>query len=142
MAAASKKRGGGGEKPGLADAALELLAELESTRLDVVLVPAPDQRHSGHMIRVAQEGNCEWYRSLCDEYQSSRRRRSFKSDTKIKRAHTVRALERIIAGSYEGAYAERLMPYVEERLKEMYRHARRAHAHRPRATYYHDAVPF
>ena len=103
------------------EAAFELLVELEGAHLEVVLIPASEQRHIGHCVRAVQEQNCDWYRQLCDEHQSSRRRRSFKSDTRIKRQHTIRALERMSRGDLRGTYAERLKKYVEVKAREMRR---------------------
>jgi hypothetical protein len=102
------------------DAALELLMELENAHLEVVLIPSQDSDCAmrGGMIRAVQESNADWYRSYCDRYQSSRRRRSHKSDTRIKRAHTVKALERVIRGQLDSAYAERLEPFIRQRMKE------------------------
>jgi hypothetical protein len=102
------------------EAVHSLLAELEGARLDVVLIPAPEPRHSGHCIRVAAEYNADWYRELCAEYQSSRRRNRLNdNDTRIKRKDTIRALERALAGHFESAYVDRLMPFIRERMKEM-----------------------
>jgi hypothetical protein len=98
---------------------MELHAELSAHRLEVVLIPAPDPRHRNHKVRCVQDQNPRWYQSLCDRHQSSRRRRSFKSDTRIRREHTLRALERIAGGDTRGSYAERLAPYVEAKVKEL-----------------------
>lgn len=40
------------------------LRQLESQRLVVKLAPAPDPRFDGHMIRVVECKNPEWYRAF------------------------------------------------------------------------------
>ena len=50
-------------------AALEMLHTLDNNRLHVILVDAPEQRFTGHMIRVAAERNVEWYRDLCAAHE-------------------------------------------------------------------------
>ena len=107
----------------LREAAEEMLSELLASRLEVVLIPSRDADCAmrGGMIRAVQEENCEWYQAFCDLYQIRRtkRRWSQKSDTRIKRRHTIAALDRIIAGRYESTYADRLMPLIEERAREI-----------------------
>lgn len=88
-----------------------MLLELESGCLEVVLIPAPDPRHSGHCIRAVQYQNAAWYRKFCSLYPSSRK--GFKTRTRIKRAAAIKALERIIAGNTAGIYAERLLKFIE-----------------------------
>jgi hypothetical protein len=38
--------------------------DLMNNRLTVTLIPAPDPRHTHHMIRVAVSHNPEWYSEL------------------------------------------------------------------------------
>jgi hypothetical protein len=102
----------------LSDAALELLIELESSRLEVVLIPAPEQRHSCHSVRAVQESNAEWYQKMCKRHLRRRKRYS-KPDTLINRAHTIKALERVMEGRIDSLYAERLMPFIKEKAQEM-----------------------
>ncbi len=86
-----------------------MLRELEATRLRVVLIPAPDRRHSGHKIRVVEQRNPAWYRELCANYLTHRsrphRRRPKFVDTLIKRRNVLRALAEISRGG--GKYFER-----------------------------------
>ncbi len=92
-------------------AALEImLAELESTELQVCL--APSKRHDRRewdMIRVCLSRNCTWYRRYCAENPSSRGVRKGKPDTKIRRFNTVRALGQLIAGKPAGKYSNQLL---------------------------------
>lgn len=92
--------------------AAELLNELDYKRHEVVLIPAPEPRHSGHKIRVAQNSNPSWYSRLCSEYQSIRgrgRKRYDRPRTFINRIRVVRTLSKIVeAGDVAGVYAERL----------------------------------
>lgn len=81
------------------EAAFELMiAELESSRLEVGLVP--ERRHTccGGMVRVALSRNCAWYRRYCADHPSSRKRRNLAPDTRIKRRDTLRLLNRLARG--------------------------------------------
>src|SRR5688572_32242163 len=79
------------------------LMELESAQLEVVLIPAPEPRHSTHQVRAVQEQNCEWYRQFCEEHPSNRR--GSKLRTKIKRRLTILALLALANGRCETSYA-------------------------------------
>ena len=63
------------------------LRELDESRLDVVLVPAPRQTHEGHCIRAVQDRNPAWYQEF-----------ALRGRCWVKRARVVRALLRIAAG--------------------------------------------
>lgn len=95
-------------------AAKLLLEELQSNWLEVCKVPGRE----GGYIRVPVSVNCDWYRRFCRNYKRSRRRYP-KARTIIKRQHTEAALRRMIAGDFGGVYAGRLLPFVEEREREM-----------------------
>ena len=95
------------------EAADELLEELESGYLEVCKIPGKE----GGFVRVAVSVNCEWYRRFCRRFLVSRRRYP-KPRTIIRRCDTIQALRRIVAGETGGAYVERLMPFVEERIAE------------------------
>lgn len=106
------------------EAALELLIELEHGQLHVELNPSsdPDWQARGWMVRQAEEENAEWYRNFCRQYTSGRkrprrRRKAKLHDTLIKRAQTVKALERILEGRTQSPYVERLMPFLKERVE-------------------------
>jgi hypothetical protein len=55
-------------------AAERMLAELDGTRLEVVLIPAPERRHTLHSIRAVQERNCDWYRDFCASFTARRKK--------------------------------------------------------------------
>ena len=75
-----------------------MLAELESSRLEVVLVPSKRHTNEGGMIRVAASRNCNWYRRFCLSHPSSRKRNHRKPDTRIRRKDIVRILTRMTNG--------------------------------------------
>ena len=75
-----------------------LLAEIESTCLEVILVPLSRPANSGGMKRVAISKNAKVYRDFCARHESSRGRRRRKPDTKIKRRNVIRLLMRLAAG--------------------------------------------
>ena len=41
-----------------------MMSSLQYNHLKVVLMPAPEQRHQGHMIRVAVGHNAAWYKDF------------------------------------------------------------------------------
>lgn len=99
-------------------AAEELLGELESSCLEVALVPTRWRMNEGGCIRVAVSKNATWYQRFCRQYPSSRIRKNQAFDTCIKRAHTLRALKRFAQGaSPRGSYGERLLPIVRQRAQ-------------------------
>lgn len=92
-------------------AASELLAELKSSRLEVI--------RKG-FTRVAIGQNADWYRDFCAAY--ARNRRGWKKHkTLIERQHTIRALNHLIHGTTPQSpiYCERLEPYIEERARQI-----------------------
>ena len=94
----------------------EMLAELQSQRLEVVLVPS---REGVGMIRAVSEQNPEWYREFCRLYPSRRRRSHLKQefDTAISRKTTIKGLEHLLEGNVTSPYAERLLNFINRRLK-------------------------
>ena len=88
-------------------------AQLENERLTVVLIPA---RFGSGKLRAVQNSNPIWYQEFCAAYEAQRTkpRQRKKFDTKIKRAHTLRALKEISRGEVKSRYAKRLLPYVED----------------------------
>jgi len=85
-----------------------LLMQLESSCLEVVLVPSKRFVNEGGCIRVAQQRNAKWYQQFCKNHSSDRRRKNLLHDTKIKRRNVIRALELMIAGLPAGKYEPEL----------------------------------
>lgn len=90
--------------------ALDLLEDLESNSLEVVLIPAREQKHSLHFIRCVQYQNAEWYRKFCEKYISARK--GFKIRTRIKRQATIKALQKIANGINDSTYTERILNFI------------------------------
>ncbi len=61
-----------------------LHSELRANRLEVILVPAPEQKFLGHMVREVVSQNPPWYQELFRTYP-----------TQLRRPHSLRALDRI-----------------------------------------------
>lgn len=101
----------------IVEMAREMLDELHSGCLEVVLIPAPDSRHLGHMIRAKQCQNADWYR----EYAKTRSRPApIKSRPRVKRERTISALERIIEGRTKGtAEEDRLLEFMKQRKEKL-----------------------
>ena len=83
-----------------------MLDELYQYNLEVCLVPSRYREYAirGAKIRSVINCNPKWYRKLCDKYQSSRIRRSSKSDTRIRRQNIINILERIASGFNSTSY--------------------------------------
>lgn len=116
------------------------LEELDGNCLEVVLIPSrdPDCAMRGGMIRAVQYQNAEWYREFCGEHESNRKDRLkwLKFKTKIKRAHTQRALAELIGGQCVTPYAIMLKEFFPRRgrkLRDRARRARRTETSRPYA---------
>jgi hypothetical protein len=92
---------------------IQMLNELESHRLEVVLVPLNPKLRGWNeygMKRVCADVPPRWYRALCRDYPSSRGVRRGKPDTRIRRANVLRALTRMVEGrGYNGKYAQELI---------------------------------
>ena len=83
----------------LVDHLTEMLCDLESNPLVVVL--APSRRHDRNemdQIRVVVSRNPSWYRSLCGANISKRGTRHGKFDTAIRRQNILRILTRLSEG--------------------------------------------
>jgi len=86
-----------------------LLNELESNQLQVCLAPSRRRVNDHDQIRVALSKNAIWYQRFCAAHISKRGTRRGRPDTLIRRQHTLRCLERMIAGSRKGIYEERIL---------------------------------
>ncbi len=79
-----------------------LLASMESQKMKSGLVPAPEQRHSGHMIRVAFERPPKWYCDLAKARGYHKNRQGL-----FRRREFIIAMNRIKNGlKCEGYYAD------------------------------------
>lgn len=102
----------------------EMLAELESNRLTVVLVPQKRFTNSGGCIRVAVTVNAPWYRELCAGYASMRRRKNAAFDTRVKRENIARVLRRLIeAGESRSGYVSHLLHLARKRWRAQHKPA-------------------
>lgn len=106
----------------------EMLFELENSHFEVVLIPAPERRHSGHQVRALQSANPEWYSRFASQYVNCRGvglKRMKRPRTYIDKRATVKALERMLEGDEKGIYAERLLNFMSHEI------ARKTAAARP-----------
>lgn len=116
------------ERPEAVQIGLEImLAELESSSLEVVLVPCRRWVCEEGCVRVAISRNCDWYRRFCGLHGSDRVRRNALFDTRIKRRAIVRLLGRLIVG------APTRSKYVSELLALAARHQAAASQYKPGA---------
>lgn len=89
-----------------------ILSDLESNKLEVVLVPLDPRKHNwneGGCKRVAVCVPPAWYRRLCAANPSSRGVRRGGFDTRIRRANVLRAIARLASGKYTGKYRDDLL---------------------------------
>lgn len=98
----------------------EMLNELESSCLEVVLVPHKNPPNEGAMLRVAVNKNPKWYSDLCNSYvrqKPSRGHNSRLPHTYINRASILRSLKRLVRGGYKrGVTADRLLVVAKQRI--------------------------
>ncbi|MBS1369754.1 MAG: hypothetical protein HPZ91_07325 [Lentisphaeria bacterium] len=99
----------------------EMQYELQCSRLEVILIPQRDPVNVGACIRAAASFNCEWYRRLCADYESNRKRKYRKFKTRVKRKNIERILSRLIDGKESNSiYAEWIIAYAQNHiLKEI-----------------------
>ena len=94
--------------------------EMQEQFLHTVLIPAPDPMHTGHMIRVVDNTNPDWYRELCANNLStckSHRNRT-KIDTKIKRQSVLQFL--LDPQKHQRfKYGEQLINIAKKRLEDI-----------------------
>lgn len=85
-----------------------MIEDLNANQMSVVLVPAPEQRHSGHMVRVVESRPPEWYMDL---YQ-------IKGRKTFKRHRFMDALGRIKKGIFKLAwpYDVIALEYIQDNL--------------------------
>lgn len=90
----------------LCDAFNEMLSDMGEYYLEVHLVDSKykEQAIRGAKIRMVFNENVDWYKKLCNKYQSSRIRRSLKSDTRIKRKNIKELLERLVDNKHTSSY--------------------------------------
>lgn len=98
----------------------EMLFELQSNRLEVVLIPQRNPPNRGACLRAPVATNCHWYRELCGDFESCRRRHYRNFKTRVKRREIERILKRLIAGiPTDGIYADWIMEYAKRQLSEV-----------------------
>src|SRR5258706_14904404 len=84
-----------------------LLDELENGMHEVVLIPAPYPRHSGHQIRALQYSNAAWYSKFAAQFVNCRGigpKRMRRARKFIKRSCCEESLRRMLAGDFRGIY--------------------------------------
>ena len=98
-----------------------MLHELDSTALHVGLIPAPEQRHCGHCVRVVWTRNPGWYRDLLAMFPRRRRRRRGEryTDSTVKRAHVRRALLALLQDGSRSHLAEPLLGFAKDVRENM-----------------------
>lgn len=96
-----------------------MLAELESSRLEVMLVPLNRNLrgwNEGGMKRVVCDRPPNWYRALCGRFPSSRVRNKKHPDTRIRRQNILSVLGRLAQGKGSvSKYAEELRRIAQAR---------------------------
>jgi len=76
-----------------------LLYEMNTMQVSIGLAPAPVAMHTGHMIRVVNSTNPEWYSKLAKEKNVTAHRGPRRGGGL--RINTVKALKRLIDGWYD-----------------------------------------
>jgi len=81
-----------------------LFNDLKSNKLTVVLAPAPEPKHCGHMIRVAESQNPRWYSDLYHSYEHFRRDRSLRALDRIRKSED--RIFRVSPYKYDSIYRQ------------------------------------
>jgi len=98
--------------------AAEMQDELIQRKQSVILIPAPEPRHSTHMIRVVEMRPPEWFSEFSSRYPrqgSNKKYKKFRS--KINRKSVLSALDEIKRGYTKTTNARRLHRYIQELLE-------------------------
>lgn len=103
-----------------------MLNELESSQLEVMLVPQRTFTNHGGMVRVAVSRNVKWYRDFCGRFPSSRVRKNCAFDTRIKRRDVLRVLRGALAGRSVSSYVPALLGVARARIQSPALQAARA----------------
>lgn len=97
----------------------EMKLELINNQLKVSLVPTREFMNEGGMIRIPLTENCSWYKELCADFPSTRKRKNHLFDTRVKRRAIVRVLDRLIDGiECHSKYADWILEYAEKRNEQ------------------------
>lgn len=91
-------------------------SELLERKLEVVLAPAPEQRHTDHYIRMAVNQPPQWFSEFARRYMRSGKRERRLRPNFIKRRETLRALERLSEGQADTVYAQRWLREIKRQL--------------------------
>lgn len=87
-----------------------LIGEMKQSKLEVILVPAPDQRHYGHKVRLAVNHNPRWWSEMYANHP-----------TKLDRQRFMNALHRIFEAcdndtKYDCLAREKIKDFLTEGL--------------------------
>ena len=94
-----------------------MLMQLQLEKLEVMLMPAPEQRYPGHMVRTARNRNPYWYRKLCNMNESARGRQRLLPDTRIKRRSILSVLTQLVKkGRSRSKYAPQIIDLAIEEI--------------------------
>lgn len=89
-----------------------LIADMDGNPMRVVMVDAPEQRHSCHKVRRVESRPPPWYLNLCAQWgyaTTSPRMRQ----CKFRRQHFITAINQFAAGLHpKGAYADAVLQCV------------------------------
>ena len=109
----------------------EMYWEFMEGNLSVILVPQRDPPNPGACLRVAVSCNCDWYRDLCGDFESARKRQYRHFKTRVKRREIERILDRLLHDRpTHGKYAEWLLAYAAEKKNNTNKMQRKGH-HEP-----------
>ena len=98
----------------------EMREKFCSNRLKVILIPDPDPPNIGACLRVASNSNTEWYREMCLDFPSCRKKQYRKFKTAVKRKSIERILNRLIEGKKSTSkYAQWILSYADSRLSDL-----------------------
>ena len=97
-----------------------LYRDLTENLLKVVLRPAYQERYNGHMIRVVESQNPQWYREIYHSTPNFKRQRTLRSLERIAQAEDLPYIDRRGAVSPYGSYDTRFREVIKSRVTEGY----------------------
>ena len=94
----------------------EMYWEFLEGKLETILIPQRDPPNPGACLRISVSGNAPWYRDMCGDFESRRKRQYRKFKTRVKRRDIDRILRRLINGKpCAGMYADWITEYAKKR---------------------------
>jgi len=91
--------------------------ELLECKQEVVLIPAPEQTHSEHKIRVCQNRPPKWFTEFVNQYQKVSKTYP-KARPKVYRKEVLNALLALNRGENKTINSNRLLQFINKKISD------------------------